>query len=77
MYNTPTLEAFTPAQSDDAWSRLDETVAAAIRVLAPWPEIRLASLEFQNKLETFELFEHVDATVQIPASGGSSPSQSN
>ena len=43
-----------------------EKSAGAIRHLAPWPEVRLASQEFQNKLEAFKLFEYVDSVLQIP-----------
>jgi hypothetical protein len=69
MYSALTFEAFTPRRVMKLGLDLMSQSAAAIRVLAPWPEIRLASLEFQNKVETFDLFEHVDATVHIPAGG--------
>jgi hypothetical protein len=43
--------------------------AAAVRLFVPWPETRLALQEFQNKLEAFSLFAHVDLVLQIPPGG--------
>lgn len=39
--------------------------AATARLFVPWPEIRLSLQEFQNKLDAFKLFEHVDSVLQI------------
>jgi hypothetical protein len=39
--------------------------AATARLFVPWPETRLSLQEFQNKLDAFKLFEHVDSVLQL------------
>ena len=69
MSNILMLEAFTPRSMMKLGVAMMQQSAEALRLFAPWPETRLAWREFQNKLEAFELFEHVDSVLEIPAQG--------
>lgn len=69
VFNLLTLEAFTPRGMMKLSLEMMQQSAEAIRLVTPWRESRLAWREFQNKLEAFNLFAHVDAALQIPRQG--------
>jgi hypothetical protein len=63
------LQAFTPRGMMKLGLDVMQQSAKAVRLIAPWPESRLALQEFQNKLEAFEMFSHVDSLLGIPSQG--------
>ena len=67
MRNAITLESLTPRGMMKMSFDLMQQSAEIGRLLVPWQEGRLALQEFQNKLETFDLFAHVDSALAIPA----------
>lgn len=69
MINVAAFEGPTPRSMTRLAFEAIQLSAAAFRLLVPWPETQRALREFQNKLEAFELFEHVDSVLQISPAG--------
>lgn len=59
------LEAFTPRHMTQMTFEVMQQSAEVFRFLMPGRENRLAWQEFQNKLQAFNLFEHVDVTLHL------------
>lgn len=62
-------DAFTPRSVTRLAFDVMQQSVGAVRLFAPWPQARLALQEFQNKLEAFDLFAHVDSILPIPSQG--------
>jgi hypothetical protein len=58
-------DAFTPRSVTRLAFDIMQQSAAAVRWFAPWRESRCALQEFQNKLEAFNLFAHVDSVLSV------------
>ncbi len=69
MCNPLTPLAFTPRGMMKLSFDMMQLSAAAVRWLAPWRETRRGLQEFENKLEAFNLFVHVDSVLAIPSQG--------
>jgi len=69
MFNFLTPQAFTPRGIVKLSFDVMQQSAEIGRLLVPWQESRVALQEFQNKLEAFDLFAHVDSVLAIPAEG--------
>jgi hypothetical protein len=65
MHNLLTPQSFTPRGLVKMGFDVTQQSAEVVRLLAPWRESRCALQEFQNKLEAFNLFAHVDLTLHI------------
>jgi hypothetical protein len=61
-----TPESFTPRGMMKTALDVVQVMAEAPRRLMPEEQSRLAWQEFQNKLEAFSLFEHVDLVLDLP-----------
>jgi hypothetical protein len=59
------LEAVTPRHMTRMTFEVMQQFAEVFRFLTPGRENRLAWQEFQNKLQAFNLFEHVDVTLHL------------
>jgi len=66
IFNVPILEAFTPRGVVKLGFDVMQRSAEIGRLFFPWPEGKRALREFQNKLEAFDLFAHVDSVLVIP-----------
>jgi len=66
MYSLLTLEAVTPRGMMKTAFDMMQQSAEAVSRFAPGRENRLVWQEFKNKLQAFELFEHVDSVLQLP-----------
>src|SRR5262249_15502247 len=67
MCGVLTLEARTPRRLTKMTFDLMQQSAAVGRWLMPGQENRLAWQELKNKLQAFDLFEHVDVVLNLPA----------
>jgi hypothetical protein len=65
MVNLVTLEAFTPHHMTKMALEVMQQSAEVLKFLMPGRENRLVWQEFQNKLQAFDLFEHVDVTLHV------------
>src|SRR5438270_4013917 len=70
MYNLLTRDAFTPRGMMKLGFAMMWMSAEAFKLVVPGRGDRAAWQEFQNKLQTFDLFEYVDATLQLPSGAG-------
>ncbi len=69
MCNPLTSLAFTPRGMMKLSFDMMQLSAAAVRWLAPWRETRRGLQEFENKLEAFNLFVHVDSVLANTSQG--------
>lgn len=69
VYGVLTTQSFTPRGAMKTALDLAQIMAEAPRRLMPEEQGRLAWQEFQNKLEAFSLFEHVDLVLQLSPDG--------
>jgi hypothetical protein len=69
MFNLLTPQAFTPRGMARAALDVLQQSAAALRLVSPGLESRLAWQEFQNKLQAFNQFERVDQLPGLPSDG--------
>ncbi len=67
MFGLGTLEAFMPRHLTKMTFEMMQQSAEVFKFLMPGQDNRLAWQEFKNKLEAFNLFEHVDVTLQLPS----------
>jgi hypothetical protein len=67
MCNLATLEALTPRHMTKMALAAMQQSAEVCKLLMPGRENRLAWQEFINKLQAFDLFEHVDVTLHLPS----------
>jgi hypothetical protein len=67
MFGVLTLEACTPRRLTKVTFDMMQQSAEVGRWLMPGRENRLAWQEFKNKLQAFDLFEHVDVVLSLPA----------
>jgi|RhiMetdeSRZDD1v2_1073273.scaffolds.fasta_scaffold04093_10 hypothetical protein len=67
LFGVLTLEACTPRRITKVTFDMLQQSAEVGRWLMPGRENRLAWQEFRNKLQAFDLFEHVDVVLSIPA----------
>lgn len=67
MFNFLTPQTFTPRSMVKLSLDVMQQSAEIGRLLVPWQESRRALQEFQNKLEAFNLFAHVDSILAIPS----------
>ena len=65
MYDALTLDAFTPRGALRTTFRALRQSAEALRLLAPGRDSSCAWQELKNKLQAFELFEHVDWVLRV------------
>ena len=65
MYNILALEAFTPRSMTRMAFDMVRQSAEAFKLLMPGQDSRVAWMEFGNKLQAFDLFEHVDSTLRL------------
>jgi hypothetical protein len=70
MFGVLTLEAHTPRRLTKVTFDMVQQSAEIGRWLMPGRENRLAWQEFKNKLQAFDLFEHVDVVLSLPAGPG-------
>jgi hypothetical protein len=66
MFRLVALEALTPRQMTKMTFEVMQQSAEVVKFLTPGRDARLAWQEFQNKLQAFDLFEHVDVTLNLP-----------
>jgi hypothetical protein len=67
MFGVLTLETRTPRRLTKVAFDMMQQSAEVGRWLMPGRENRLAWQEFKNKLQAFDLFEHVDVVLSLPA----------
>jgi hypothetical protein len=67
MFRLVTLEAFTPRHMTKMTFEVMQQAAEVVKFLIPGGDTRLTWQEFQNKLQVFDLFEHVDVTLNLPS----------
>jgi hypothetical protein len=67
MWNLVTLDTSTPRHLTKVSFDMMQQSAEVGRWLMPGRENRLAWQEFKNKLQAFDLFEHVDVVLSLPA----------
>jgi hypothetical protein len=67
MYDLLTRDMFTPRGMMKLGFNMMSASAEAFKFMSPGRGGRAAWQEFQNKLETFDLFEFVDSALQLPA----------
>jgi hypothetical protein len=65
MFSLVTLDAFTPRYITKMTFEMMQQSAGVGRFLIPGRENRLAWQELQNKLQAFDLFEHVDVILHL------------
>jgi hypothetical protein len=61
------LKPATPRYMTRMSCEVMQQAAEVCRLLMPGQDNRLAWLEFKNKLQAFDLFEHVDVILQLPS----------
>jgi hypothetical protein len=66
IFNALPLETLTPRGAVKLGFDVMQQSAAICRLFVPWPESHRVLQEFQNKLEAYTLFAHVDSTLGIP-----------
>jgi len=71
-FDAITLDAFTPRGMMRMALNVMQQSAETFRVLMPGQDSRVVWQEFRNKLQAFDLFEHVDSELRLP-SGTSLP----
>jgi hypothetical protein len=67
MWTAPALDAFTPKSIMKAALDAMQQSAQTLTVLVPGRESRVIWQELKNKLQAFELFEHVESALRLPA----------
>src|SRR5262249_53715930 len=67
LFGVLTLEACTPRRITKVTFDMLQQSAEVGRWFMPGRENRLAWQEFKNKLQAFDLFEHVDVVLSLPA----------
>ena len=66
MFRLVTLDALTPRHMTKMTLEVMQQSAEVVKFLIPGRDNRIAWQEFQNKLQAFDLFEHVDVTLNLP-----------
>ena len=67
MLSVATLEALAPKSIMKATLDVMQQSAQTLTFLVPGRESRVTWQELKNKLQAFELFEHVESALQLPA----------
>jgi hypothetical protein len=65
MFRLVTLDALTTRHMTKMTFEVMQQSAGVVKLLIPGRDTRLAWQEFQNKLQAFDLFEHVDVTLNL------------
>jgi hypothetical protein len=65
VFNLVTLEAFTPRYMTKMTFEVMQQSAEVFKFIMPGRDNHLAWQEFKNKLQAFDLFEHVDVTLHL------------
>jgi hypothetical protein len=67
MYSLATLDVLTPRHMTKVTFEAMQQSAEVCKFLMPGRENRIAWQEFKNKLQAFDLFEHVDVILCLPS----------
>jgi hypothetical protein len=67
MLSAATLEAFTPKSIMKVALDAMQQSAQTLTILVPGRESRVIWQELKNKLQAFELFDHVESALRLPA----------
>jgi hypothetical protein len=65
MFRLITLDALAARQMTKVTFEMMQQSAGVVKFLIPGRDTRMAWQEFQNKLQAFDLFEHVDVTLNL------------
>jgi hypothetical protein len=65
MFSLVTLEAFTPRHMTKMTFEVIQQSAEVFKFMIPGRNNHIAWQEFKNKLQVFDLFEHVDVTLHL------------
>jgi hypothetical protein len=67
MSSALSIDSFTPRGMMRMSFGMMRLTAEAMKLITPWEGNRVAWQEFQNKLQTFDLFEYADSTLGLNA----------
>jgi len=70
MYNPLAQDALTPRGMMKLSLAMMQVTAEAFKLVLPGKDYYAVWQEFQNKLQAFDLFENVDAALQLPSGTG-------